>query len=229
VQDNIPGVKGIGEKTAAALVRHFGSVTQLYASLGLTDAPPLPAALAGESPKSALVKAALEKSLTKEGVERAVALLAPCFDGSKAKAATNLARLYLCGYQDICLYKQLVTLREDLDVENIALHSGGHSDTLNRYKQRGAEVPQGNVGSGGCEVGGEDGSLVDVIAATADLPMTTIASSAQVKGLVSAMEDVLVDHADKTTSGKAFPLLCNLLLDMIVSIRVGLLLCMCDV
>lgn len=204
MQDNIPGVKGIGEKTAAALVRQFHSVSEMYSTLGLTTAPPLPAALAGEAPKSALVKAELEKALTKEGVERAVDLLAPCFDGSKAKAATALARLFMCGYENVCLYKQLVTLREDLDIEHIVLHSGSHSDTLNRYK------PQDDVGSAGsgsveCEVGGEDGNAVDVIAATADLPMTSVASSAQVKGLVSAMEDVLLDHADKSAPAGKLP------------------------
>ena len=31
--DNVPGVKGIGDKTAAALIRHFGSVEELLARL----------------------------------------------------------------------------------------------------------------------------------------------------------------------------------------------------
>lgn len=35
--------------------------------------------------------------------------------------------------------------------------------------------------------------VVDVVAATADLPMTTVASSAQVRGLVGAMQKVLLD------------------------------------
>lgn len=35
--DNIPGVKGIGPKTAAALVSHFGGVVDMYARLRLAD------------------------------------------------------------------------------------------------------------------------------------------------------------------------------------------------
>lgn len=32
--DNIPGVPGVGKKTAAALLQHFGSLEELYANLG---------------------------------------------------------------------------------------------------------------------------------------------------------------------------------------------------
>ncbi|MEX2496524.1 MAG: 5'-3' exonuclease H3TH domain-containing protein, partial [Woeseia sp.] len=32
--DNIPGVPGVGKKTAAALLQHFGSLDELYANLG---------------------------------------------------------------------------------------------------------------------------------------------------------------------------------------------------
>jgi DNA polymerase I len=32
--DNIPGVPGVGKKTAAALLRHFGSLDEIYANLG---------------------------------------------------------------------------------------------------------------------------------------------------------------------------------------------------
>ena len=42
--DNIPGVKGIGEKTALGLVRRYGTVEALYAALpGIESAPGVPA------------------------------------------------------------------------------------------------------------------------------------------------------------------------------------------
>lgn len=43
--DNIPGVKGVGEKTAAELVRRFGSIEKLLAALDQVERPGLRAAL----------------------------------------------------------------------------------------------------------------------------------------------------------------------------------------
>jgi DNA polymerase-1 len=43
--DNIPGVPGVGEKTAKELVRHFGSLDALYARLGEVTRPALRAKL----------------------------------------------------------------------------------------------------------------------------------------------------------------------------------------
>src|SRR5271169_4824551 len=38
--DNVKGVPGIGEKTATALIKHFGSLDKLYANLGLVETIP---------------------------------------------------------------------------------------------------------------------------------------------------------------------------------------------
>jgi hypothetical protein len=83
-----------------------------------------------------MVKAALEQDLGREGIDKATELLKPCFGGSKARALTALTRLYQCGYENVCLYKELVTLREDLDIERIVLHSGSHAESLNRYRSQ---------------------------------------------------------------------------------------------
>jgi DNA polymerase-1 len=45
--DNIPGVPGVGPKTAAALLQRFGSLDDLYANLAAVDSASLRARLAG--------------------------------------------------------------------------------------------------------------------------------------------------------------------------------------
>lgn len=172
IQDNIPGVKGVGAKAASALLSHFHTVPEMYAKLGLVGLPPVPAELAQAAPSSPALKAHVEAVMTTERRELALAELMDCFEGSRTKAITALNKLYLCGYDDIMLYRSLVTLREDLDIEAIVLHGASASNKVDRLK---VAVP------------------VEVMAATADLPHTP-ASSAQVQGLVTAMEDVLVDH-----------------------------------
>lgn len=145
-------MRGIGEKVAAAILSEFETVDALYEKLGLTGVAPVPESLAEALASSAELRAELEKALGKEGVEHAVSLLQPCFDGSKARALTALARLYQCGYQNVQLYKQLVTLREDLDIERIVLHSGSHAESLNRY--RGRLLAQAQLQHGGDGVNG---------------------------------------------------------------------------
>ena len=50
--DNVPGIPGVGEVTAAALVRHFGSVE---AMLARADEIPLAVARGGEKLKEKIV------------------------------------------------------------------------------------------------------------------------------------------------------------------------------
>ena len=144
---------------------------------------PAPAELAEVKPASAAFKAHLESVLGVEKLEHAVTLLMPCFDGSRAKAISALGKLYLCGYDAICLYKELVTLKEDINMEEIVLRDASTSDKIDRlrisYGQR------------------KSAAGLEVLEATADLPQTH-ASSAQVHGIVQAMGDVLMDRTDTT-------------------------------
>lgn len=168
-------MKGVGAKAAAAMLHHFSSVPEMYSRLHLVDLPPVPAELADAAPSSPLLKAHVEKVMTTEKMESALAELMVCFDGSRAKALTALNKLYLCGYENILLYRQLVTLKEDIDIERIVLHGASASHKVDRLTVK-VPVP------------------VDVMMATADIPQTP-ASSAQVHNLAAAMEDVLVDHS----------------------------------
>ncbi|MBI4101500.1 MAG: hypothetical protein HY443_00855 [Candidatus Nealsonbacteria bacterium] len=66
--DNIPGVKGVGEKTAIKLIREYGSLENLYAGIGKKDCS-LPASL-----KEKLAENRTEAFLSRElaQIERAV-------------------------------------------------------------------------------------------------------------------------------------------------------------
>jgi hypothetical protein len=118
------------------LLKEFSTAESLYEKLGLSSLPAVSENVANESSSSAMVKAALEQDLGREGINKATELLKPCFGGSKARALTALTKLYQCGYENVCLYKELVTLREDLDIERIVLHSGSHAESLNRYRSQ---------------------------------------------------------------------------------------------
>ena len=174
-------MKGVGAKAAAALLKQFNSIPELFSKLGLVGVSPAPAELAEVKPASAAFKAHLESVLGAEKLEHAVTLLMPCFDGSRAKATSALGKLYLCGYDAICLYKELVALKEDINMEEIVLRDASTSDKIDRlrisYGQR------------------KSAAGLEVLEATADLPQTH-ASSAQVHGIVQAMEDVLLDRTE---------------------------------
>lgn len=116
-QDNIPGVKGIGPKVAPALIRHFGSIEEMYRRLHLSSLP-VPAedtqALAVTDAKlTAQVKAALGK----EKYAEALAELAEALKDVRAAAPSTLNRLYLCGHANALLYKEVVTLKRDLPIQ----------------------------------------------------------------------------------------------------------------
>jgi hypothetical protein len=118
-------VKGIGEKTAVLLLRNFDhSLRSLYESLGLLQLGPLPAELLLAGPKDPRLREHLVRELTEEGLQAAeTRLAARCFAGSRAKAAGVVAKLRLCAYSTLQVYKNLVTLKTDLDIESILLRS----------------------------------------------------------------------------------------------------------
>ena len=120
----MPGVKGIGEKTAALLLSYFHTVDKLYGKLGLIDLPPVPENMKNLPPTSKELQSHLKDAVTPQIYETALLELEKCFDlaGAKSKkAATLLSRLYLCPYKTVLLYKQLVTLKDNLEVEDFVL------------------------------------------------------------------------------------------------------------
>jgi 5'-3' exonuclease len=140
--DNIPGVKGIGPKTAAALVSHFGSVADMYTRLrlgggeaaadgdgaGAIDvdaylAQVAPPAKAKRGKKAAVAAAAAEAALTGDGtvatvapstVAAALAEMEASLVGVRAGGVATLKKLAACRAQDVALYRRLVTLRPDV-------------------------------------------------------------------------------------------------------------------
>ena len=148
--DNIPGVKGIGPKTAAALVSHFGSVADMYTRLRLgggeaaadgdrAGAIDVDAYLAQVAPpakakrgKKAAVAAAAEAALTGDGtvatvapstVAAALAEMEASLVGVRAGGVATLKKLAACRAQDVALYRRLVTLRPDVPLTPTAAAS----------------------------------------------------------------------------------------------------------
>lgn len=77
--DNLPGVPGVGEKTASALIREFGSIDQLLASLEKVGKPKLREALRlhGEQARESRELSRLERALPWKGEVAALARQAP--------------------------------------------------------------------------------------------------------------------------------------------------------
>eukprot|EP01036_Dinobryon_divergens_P025655 gene25655-34228_t len=123
--DNIPGVGGLGPVAAAALVNHFKCVDAMCTSLRLPGlAPPPPELL---SPNPNWKKLALHlQNLLSEDVYHNIALpeLTKALANTKSmKASTVLAKLYICGHDNLLLYRRLVTLKDDLEISDILHYS----------------------------------------------------------------------------------------------------------
>ena len=143
-QDNIPGVKGIGPKTASALLNHFKSLDNLYKKLDECPAP-IPN-LEIETPPSStssstssdseepekvkpkrtkkvkiLVESESENEIKKE-VDPETAMLAElevCLTGVRASAVTTLKKLRTCTHTEMMLFQELVTLRDDVHIYDL--------------------------------------------------------------------------------------------------------------
>ena len=130
--------------------------------------------------------------------------MSECFEGSTTRAATVLARLYICGYENICLYKQLVTLREDLSIENIVYHTGSHVEKVNRYltnQDNNSSSSSSSISS--TNTGSTELEREQLIADTADLPMTTVVNREQVQHIVAAMHDILLQDAPSNSESSS--------------------------
>jgi 5'-3' exonuclease len=92
--DNIPGVKGVGPKTAAALVNYFQSVENMYRQLGLHPVTTVETST-DIKPAEILVKALV---------------------GVKSSPANILKKLQTTSYEDVKLYRELCMLDGNIDI-----------------------------------------------------------------------------------------------------------------
>lgn len=95
--DNIPGIKGIGPKTACALLKYFHNIDNLYESLGLLS----------------------NKEISKQQNMNSLELLTFALQGVRASPKKILMNLQECQYKDIQLYKQLVSLNMNVNISSI--------------------------------------------------------------------------------------------------------------
>ena len=200
VQDNIPGVKGIGPKTACALVTHYGSVSGLYAKI---NAPPSSSSSSSTTSTSSsassdsslllsssdstvpvkipktrkkskkVIKSVSEtevlidsdldtKIIVKTEIEMetgteivlvsnnndndklVLSELTSSLTNVKASAVTTLKRLKSSIYKDVALFKELVTLRDDVYMPE--LHGYLDNGNSNNDENRNICVSNNNIG-----------------------------------------------------------------------------------
>lgn len=114
--DNIPGVKGVGIKTAKALIGHFHSVDGLFTRLGMLDLPRCPGEFTDVSATNKHFQAHLIEQMGADSHADAVKELDECLHSLTAKSTTVLGLLYKCGYSNLTLYRYLATLRDDVTI-----------------------------------------------------------------------------------------------------------------
>ena len=122
MKDNIPGIAGIGKLTAARLLQHFGSVENVYSKLGLLAIPPPPEDIQVLPSNSKDIRKYLKSIMSPDIYANALKELQICI-GNVTKSETVLVRLYLCGYENVLLYKKLVTLIDGLNPRDILMEN----------------------------------------------------------------------------------------------------------
>lgn len=125
--DDIPGVPGIGIKTAASLLNYFKSIPNMVQELGLVDVERpsdeedfLSEPRSQKSTKE-YYRQELRKAMGKDEHEKAVNKMTEALIGTRANPETTLAIIYGCGVEKLMFYRDLVTLRSNLTVSDMLL------------------------------------------------------------------------------------------------------------
>lgn len=98
---------GIGVKTASALIRGFRSIENLYESLGIVPGEP-----------------SGEPQVRVADVAGALRALEGGLVGVRMSPRSILSKLLCTSHADLLLYKQLIRLRDDVDIEGLGLATG---------------------------------------------------------------------------------------------------------
>jgi 5'-3' exonuclease len=149
--DGVPGVKGIGLKTASALVKQYLTVENLYTSLGikvnykpmasareiLANQPLLEESIQMKSSKrtiKTIKKEILYNQLADRiiNVDDAINKIAAGLQGVQVDPKSTLRKLLSCSTDELITFKKLITLDDNVPMEGI---NGGniHSTSYFRY------------------------------------------------------------------------------------------------
>jgi hypothetical protein len=111
-------VRGIGPKAAVGLLSHFSHLEDMYRRLHLIGLPALGDDLKALKPSDKALVAHLKAALTAEQFKSAMDELNEALKDVKASSISTLVKLYQCSYDELLIFKQLVTLKRDLHVED---------------------------------------------------------------------------------------------------------------
>jgi 5'-3' exonuclease len=158
--DNIPGVKGIGPKIASALIKHYGTVDNMYMKLGLAnmkkkndndDIKTLhniddnnndddiindDVIIKKKKKKSSKIDKDLEH-IDVNQLDEAIKQLEECLQSVKATPNSILKKLLACEFEELTLFQHLFKLRSDIRIAGLYDDNGHHnSRILNPIKDK---------------------------------------------------------------------------------------------